>query len=338
MENRIAYQDIDRLAAEINVIKQQTARTLLVASIEIGERLSQAKNLVPHGEWEQWLSENVDYSQSTAQNLMKLYREYGGNQLGFSGKTPLEIFGSLTYTQALELLALPPDERETFVEENNVEDMSTRELQKAVAEAKAAKEEAEAERRRAEKAELELSESSARTIEAENRLKASRDVADGLRAKNDTLAAEVNAAQQQRDKEKEKADKAKKKAETEIAKLKAEIEELSKPRELTEEERAAVEAEISKKYEAQINQMSLTAEAAEANAQKIQEEKEALERKFQKESNADLQKFQALFERFQRDLVNLVDLADKIGGENAERLKEALKSVVVSTIGGREGA
>lgn len=336
MENQIAYQDIDRLAAEINVIKQQTARTLLTASIEIGERLTQAKNLVPRGEWENWLQENVDYSQSTAQNFMKIYREYGSNQIGFSGKTPLEIFGNLTYTQALAIIGLPPDERETFVEENNVKDMSTRELQKAVAEAQAAKEEAEAERRRAEKAEFELNEAAARTAEAENRLKASRDIAEGLRAKNDTLAAEVNTAQQQREKEKEKAEKAKKKAEAEITKLKAEIEELSKPRELTEAERAEIEAEISKKYEGQINQMSITAEAAEATARKIQEEKEALERKYQKESNADLQKFQALFERFQRDLSNLVDLADKIGGENAERLKEALKSVVISSIGGNE--
>ncbi len=326
MENRIAYQDIDRLASEINYIKQQTAKTLLAASIDIGERLTQAKNIVPHGEWEQWLLENVEYSQSTAQNLMKLYREYGGNQIGLSGKTPLEIFGSLTYTQALELLALPPDERETFVEENNVEDMSTRELQKAVADVKAAKEEAEAERRRADEAE-------SAAEEAENRLKASREVADNLRDKNNALAAEVNTAQQQRDKEKEKAEKAKKKADAEIAKLKAEIEELSKPRELTEEERAAIEAEIAKKFEAQINQMSITADAAEANAKKIQEEKEALERKYQKESNADLQKFQALFERFQRDLVTLTDLADKIGGENAERLKEAVKNVVISSIG-----
>ncbi len=327
MENRIAYQEMDRLATEINTIKQQTARTLLTASIEIGERLTQAKNIVPHGEWEQWLLENVEYSQSTAQNLMKLYREYGGNQIGLSGKTPLEIFGSLTYTQALELLALPPDERETFVEENNVEDMSTRELQKAVADVKAAKEEAEAERRRADEAE-------SAAEEAENRLKASREVADNLRDKNNALAAEVNTAQQQRDKEKEKAEKAKKKADAEIAKLKAEIEELSKPRELTEEERAAIEAEIAKKFEAQINQMSITADAAEANAKKIQEEKEALERKYQKESNADLQKFQALFERFQRDLFNLLLLTDKIGGADAERLKEALKNVVISSIGG----
>lgn len=334
MDNRIAYQETDRLASEINFIKQQTARTFLTASIEIGERLTQAKNLIPHGEWEQWLQENVAYSQSTAQGFMKVYREYGSDQIGFSGKTPLEIFGNLTYTQALVLIGLPPDEREKFVEENNVEDMSTRELQKAVADAKAAKEEAEAERRRADEVKLELSETTARAVETEKMLNTSNELADRLRAKNDALTVEADNARIQRDKEKEKAEKAKKKADAEIAKLKAEIEELSKPRELTEKERAEIEAEIAKKFEAQINQMSITAEAAEANAQKIQEEKEALERKYQKESNADLQKFQALFERFQRDLVTLTDLADKIGGENAQRLKEALKNVVISSIGG----
>lgn len=322
MENQIAHQEIDRLATEINVIKQQTAKTFLIASIEIGERLVQAKNLVPHGEWENWLQENVNYSQSTAQGFMKVYREYGGSQMNLSGKTPIEIFGNLTYTQALALIGLPPDEREKFVEDNNVEDMSTRELQKAVAEAKAAKEEAEAERRRAEEAERELREAEALEV--------------ARKTKTDELIFEAELAEKKyksAEEKREKAEKAKAAADAEIAKLKAEIEEISKPRELTEEERAAIEEEIAKKYEAQINQMHLTAEAAEATAQQIQAEKEALEKKFQKESNADLQKFQALFERFQRDLGDLISLADKIGGENAERLKAALKSVVISSIG-----
>lgn len=301
MENRIAYQETDRLAAEINVIKQQAARTLLIASVEIGERLTRAKSIIPHGEWECWLKENVDYSQSTAQGFMKVYREYGGDQMNLSGNTPMEIFGNLTYTQALALIGLPPEEREQFVKENDVGEMSTRELQKAIAAAKAAKEEAEAERSRAERAEFELSEAAARISEAENRLKASCDVAD--------------------------------RADAEIAELKTEIERLGAQRELSEEERAAIEAELAEKYEARINQMSLTLEAAKVNAARLNEEKTAIEDKYKKAANAELVKFQTLFEKFQSDTKELVTLADRIGGEQGEKLKGVLKKAMDLLIG-----
>ncbi len=312
MENRIAYQETDRLAAEINVIKQQTARTLLIASIEIGERLTRAKSIIPHGEWESWLKENVDYSQSTAQGFMKVYREYGGDQMNISGNTPLEIFGNLTYTQALALLGLPPEERERFVKENDVEEMSTRELQKAVAEVKAAKEEAEAERRRAESVENVAAE---RIAAAEKQLSESR-------VANDKLLKEKEAAKQSADA-----------AEAELAKLREEIEKINAPRELSEEEKAAVEREIAKKFEAQINQMSITIEAAEANAARLNEEKTAIEEKYKKTANAELVKFQTLFEKFQNDTKELVTLADRIGGEQGEKLKGVLKKTTDLLIG-----
>lgn len=324
MENRIAYQETDRLAAEINVIKQQAARTLLIPSIEIGERLTRAKSIIPHGEWEAWLKENVDYSQSTAQGFMKVYREYGGDQMNLSGNTPMEIFGNLTYTQALALIGLPPEERERFVKENDVEEMSTRELQKAVAEVKAAREEAEAERRRAEQAEFELSENAARIFEVENQLKASRDAADKFRSEKEAMSAEVNAARETAEQARMQRDR----ADAEIAELKTEIERLGAQRELSEEERAAIEAELAEKYEARINQMSLTIEAAEENAARLNEEKTAIEEKYRKAANTELVRFQALFEKFQSDTKELVTLADRIGGEQGEKLKGVLKKAM----------
>ncbi len=49
----------------------------------------------------------------------------------------------MSYTQAVELLKIPEEEREQFVEENHVEDMSTRELKKAIAELEQAKKDKE---------------------------------------------------------------------------------------------------------------------------------------------------------------------------------------------------
>lgn len=39
------------IAAEINMINQQTKKALLTGAVEIGKRLKEAKALVPHGEW-----------------------------------------------------------------------------------------------------------------------------------------------------------------------------------------------------------------------------------------------------------------------------------------------
>ena len=115
----------ENIAAEILAIREHTRSTLQTiavgAAIEIGKRLKEAKSLVPYGGWGDWLKDNLDYSDRTAQNLMKLAEE--SEKTGF---TPLL---DLSYTQAVQLIGLPAGDREEFLAENDVEDMSTRELQ-----------------------------------------------------------------------------------------------------------------------------------------------------------------------------------------------------------------
>ena len=121
------------VAAEIRQIADQTRKMVLNSSIEIGKRLCEAKEMVPHGEWSNWLERSVNFKQSTANNLMKIYTEYGdiqGELWGASAKS--QTFGNLTYSKAIALLAVPSEEREEFVEKNDVENMSTRELQEAI--------------------------------------------------------------------------------------------------------------------------------------------------------------------------------------------------------------
>lgn len=131
----------DVVAAEINAIKDQTRKMILGNSIEIGRRLCEAKEMVPYGEFGRWLEESVDYSQSTANNLMKIYDEYGASQgelFGASAKS--QTLGKLSYSQAVALLGVPAEEREAFAEETHAEDLSVRELQKKVEEYKTEKE------------------------------------------------------------------------------------------------------------------------------------------------------------------------------------------------------
>lgn len=135
MNEIITARDCDIIAAEINTIKEDTQRVMIANAIRIGGKLTEAKAMLDHGQWGKWLEERVSYSQSTANNLMKLYQEYGTGEVNlFDNWTNSETFGKLTYTQHLSLLALPFADRAEFAENHNVEDMSTRELDKAVRE------------------------------------------------------------------------------------------------------------------------------------------------------------------------------------------------------------
>lgn len=122
------------IAAEIRTIHEQARVSALLAIVEIGRRLVEAKELVDHGEWCNYLQTELGYKQSAANNYMKIYREYEANGLLANSQT----FGNLSPSQALALIAIPADEREDFVRENNVEDMSARELKQAIQERDAA--------------------------------------------------------------------------------------------------------------------------------------------------------------------------------------------------------
>lgn len=146
------------IAGEICAIKSQTSAILGAAftvarqsCFEIGKRLEEAKCLVPHGEWGRWLEAHVAYSESTANNLMRIWREFGDEQINMlTGKSMRDVFGDLSQSQLVELFALPPAERVAYVEEHREEmdGQSVRDLHRQIAEYKDA---LAAERERSEK-------------------------------------------------------------------------------------------------------------------------------------------------------------------------------------------
>ena len=120
--NEIERSNLNQIEAEINVLKNQTAQNI----IEIGKKLNRAKELIPHGEWIKWLEEKVTFTRQTANKFMRIADEYSNVsatlQLG---------------TEKLWLmLEVPQEEREEFIQENQVEDMTTRELRQAIKEKK----------------------------------------------------------------------------------------------------------------------------------------------------------------------------------------------------------
>ena len=140
-----AEEEAEKLAREINAIKRTTAQNMLSSAIEIGRLLVEAKQKVHHGDWGTWLRENVSYSVTNANNMMRLYREREKMaQVDLFGNNDLNIFEGLSVSQAIAILDIPAERRAAFVAENNPQDMSVRELQAAIKAREAAEKKAEA--------------------------------------------------------------------------------------------------------------------------------------------------------------------------------------------------
>ena len=122
-EGHDAEARLNTLVAEVHVIEGQVRSIALSAAIEIGKRLMEAKGIVPHGRFREWLAANLDYSERRAQDLMRLAEQYG------RGTIP-ESVSRLDYSKAVALLAAPEEVREALAEE--AAEMSVRELQAEV--------------------------------------------------------------------------------------------------------------------------------------------------------------------------------------------------------------
>ena len=62
-----AVRDIETITAEILTLKQNAGDAI----IGIGQRLIEAKEMLPHGAWLPWLEEQVEFSERTARNFMR---------------------------------------------------------------------------------------------------------------------------------------------------------------------------------------------------------------------------------------------------------------------------
>lgn len=108
------------IEADILAQKRTIGRSIVI----IGQDLIEAKSKMEHGLWGTWLEERVNFSQSTAENYMKIAEQVGGDSLLLN----------LPYTKILALLAVPAEERETFAEANNIEDKSVAQIKQLIKE------------------------------------------------------------------------------------------------------------------------------------------------------------------------------------------------------------
>ncbi len=307
------------------------------AVIEIGKRLIEAKAQLKHGEWLPWLSEKVEFSETSAQRFMQLAREYGNTSL----------VGDLGTSKALVLLALPASERENFAsekhvvngEEKSVAEMSKRELEeairqrkiaelerdkarreldeqckaneKAAAEAQKAQEAAEAARAEVENAQGTALAAQERAAELERELKALRekpvDVAvQTVDASEEQIAEAV--AEAKKDAEAEKTEALGKKAE-ELKKAKDELKKAMDELKKAKDEMAAA-AEALKKAEDERAALRETLEKAKKSAAAM--------------DNKALAEFAVLFRQAQETVNRMTEIVDELDEESRPKIYRAL--------------
>lgn len=323
MSEAMIYQ---RQIADVTLdIRRKTGEFLLNA-IEIGRLLFEAKSMVEPGGWSKYIEEELPFSHSWANNYMKLYKEFGSDQTSLFGNS--QTFLKLRPTQALELLALPVEDREAFVQEHDVENMSTRQLRSEV---QAQLEETEAKLRDAQQDVLNMQQQLAAAKSSEDAWQQEIDKLEAARHLAET--SEKNAVQKVEvlEKQLKDAQKAVRQAKTDLKKAKEHPE---IPENLLEELRAQAETEAAEKAESDLQKKLSEAAAAldkEAAKRKAAEEQLEEARKRQKMADPNMMAVQTLG-------TQLMTIANAINGhrlkaimqdqENAKPLNKYLTYVI----------
>lgn len=312
----------DIIGAEIRGLTQQAKTMTLWFGIEIGRRLTEAKEMLEHGQWLAYLKEQTEFSQPSASRLMRLYDEYGAKQTSlFGAELNYSTLNNLSISNALRLLAVPEDEREEFALEHDVEHMSARELDELI------KQRDEAEQRAA-RAEEQVQQAADGAAKADEQYQKAKQELHLLREKLGNAEAQKVAAEKELSELRERP--------VEVA---VEVDEKAVAEAVTAA-RAKNDAEWAEKMAKVKNELSeagLKAEKLKAKIKKAEEraEEKAAEleklKKSQTLSDPNTAVFKQIFEQVQEDFNKLHGSLLKVKAsdpDTAEKLAAAVRALV----------
>lgn len=281
---------------------QQLANVMLAHAVEKGRWLAEAKAMVPHGEWGNWLKEKVDYSQSKAQGLMKLYRKFGDEQESSFGPSKSQALGNLSVTKALMLIDIPDEELGEIMEDHDLESMTTREvaaMKKELTEAKVQAEQARADQAAAEQARKKIAEDMALANERIS----------GLNAEVEAQSAKAREAQDAAARlEKELKELRSRPVDVAVEADPAAIEAARKEAETAMQDKLNEARAAQEKARADLMEVNNALQRAKLEQEQTRSELEALraktaqaEKKASLAANEDFVLFKTILERFQED-------------------------------------
>ena len=282
-ENIVAVRSIEIVTAEIHTIRDNVARVFMDGVVQIGRRLEEAKQMVPQGQWQDYLQNDLGYKPSTAQNYMRIAREFGNGQVSLSGKTAQDVFGQLGYSQLLPLLGMPEEEREQLAEEHDLADMSSRDIAALVKERDEAKEAAILVA-----AEIDGAHAAAKQAEAaaEKAKAEAQDLKDKLQSAKEKAKAEKDAAEA---------------AQKQVAELEAKA---AEPAELSEEDMQRLREEVAAEQAQAIKDAEKRAADAAAKLERVK--------------NPAAHKVNFLFGEVQALVARLREALDELDTQDAE--------------------
>ena len=301
MAKPVEGRTIETITDEILDAKRTGGEAILT----IGRCLIEAKDMLPHGEWLPWLNERVEFSERTARNFMRLAREWTNRQ----------TLADLGAAKALTLLALPAEEREQFVEDHNVIDMSARQLKQALKErdeARKAAEAAKADASASEQARAKMEEDMAVT---QNLLESARAEADSAGSRARALEEKLRMLQEQP---------------VEVAvETVVDPEAIAKAR---EEAVAEIKAKLDKAREAKKraeDRQKIAEDALEQVRLQLEEQAKA-EKKDALGADKDLAQFDLLFDQAQETVNKMRGILMKVAGREdgtADKLRRAIQAL-----------
>ncbi len=321
-QNSAPAREISVVTAEIKELCRQASNIVLGYAIEIGRRLVEAKGVLPHGSWGDWLKNEVEFSQSTANNYMRLFEEYGSQQISLFGAVAnSQTIADLPYSKALQLLLIPSEEREAFAEEIHADELSVKELKAAIDDKLAAEKLADDERKRAdelaekvEAAENARAEAEEKAAEADKLQKTVAELEEKLKTSEKTIAAKEDALR--------KAESNPNIPKETLKKIKAEAEDAAKTaveKELREQlDKALADRDVAQKA---CTEAQKTAETAYSELKKAQKQL--------KTASPEVAAFKSVFEEIQKMAITLKSKIERIrqdDPETADKLAAALKA------------
>lgn len=295
MESITEKRELAVVTAEIITIRDRTQQMVLDASIEIGKRLCEAKEIVGHGGWGDYLRDKVEFSQSTANNLMRIYREYGDEQL-MIGKAPKsQTFGILTYSQAVALMQAPEEVREEIVAEHDMASTSVAQLKEII---RQKEEEAARAKKETGEAREEARKAREAAAAAQKRADEQRKIVEAAESRIGQAEGKLSAMKEKKSKEKEKLREYEKK----IKELEQEAGKLQ--RQAEEKIAQKARAETEQRFEEAIRQG--------------RQREEQLRRKLEELSDTAAAGVNVLFHQLKETIEKLTQAVDKVEEKNAE--------------------
>lgn len=268
VQKELTDKTTEELQIEVNGLYHQMemiGNIAMMIAANAGQRLLVIKDRLNHGEFESWCESHLDFSKRKAEMMMSLAKRCEEENSLFS-KT--QTFADLSISKIFTLLAAPEEVAAEVVENNDISEMTVRELKEEIADLKSQNTEIVELKSRIKELEQEKAEPGASSDELEKRdkeiedlkgkLKKEKEKAKQIKSKNDEeVKKALEEARVELDRELEKA-VATAKVQAKAENLKTE-EDLSKARAEVEKLNAAVASgEVLAAFRINVNNLQST--------------------------------------------------------------------------------